>query len=130
LPLVKKTYTVPSGLLSSVHFGCKYGSVLFAALMTQLAMGMVQELRIVSCLIDGSQAAQGIFLVMSFCPCLVIDLFYPEPGKPLWIGAFGCQRLWYSCLAFLACGQMPCQVPLAVTALGLTNMEECRGVPM
>lgn len=58
---------------------------------------------------------------------LVINSFYLGPRNPLRAGVLRCQGCWHSCSAFIAHGQMPCKIPFAFAALGLTNMEGGRG---
>lgn len=58
---------------------------------------------------------------------LVIDSFYLGPRNPLRVGVLWCQGCWHSHSAFIAHGQMPCKIPFAFAALGLTNMEGGRG---
>lgn len=71
------------------------------------------------------------FLHMAHCTesanAFVINLFYLGPRNPLRVGVLWCQGCWHSRSAFIAHGQMPCKIPFAFAALGLTNMEGGRG---
>lgn len=58
---------------------------------------------------------------------LVINSFYLGPRNPLRVGVLLCQGCWHSRSTFIAHRQMPCKIPSAFAALGLTNMEGGRG---